>query len=147
MWQIGLLTVQLLQAAVKKASEISRQSKNPTGRWRPWRQIITRSAPPPLHWICSMDIEIKAKSIGLGLGRLGNLVVGLQLRGRMRSCQGAEARATARGARCHPRCESPPWSQATARGACLHHGAGPPLSWGRAASGLRCASHDRIQIM
>jgi hypothetical protein len=107
--------VQLLQAAVKKASEVSHQSKNPTCRWSPWRQIITRSAPPPLlHWIWSMDIEIKAKLIGLGLGREGNLVVGLQLRGQMHSLG----------------CESPPWSQATARGAHCRPGAGPPSSWG-----------------
>jgi hypothetical protein len=45
-----------------------------------------------------MDIEIKAKLIGLGLGREGNLVVGLQLRGQMHSCQEAGARAAARGA-------------------------------------------------
>jgi hypothetical protein len=45
-----------------------------------------------------MDIEIKAKLIGLGLGREENLVVGLQLRGQMRSCQEAGARAAAWGA-------------------------------------------------
>ena len=64
-----------------------------------------------LHWICIMEIEIKAKSNGLGLGRKGNLLERCRNFADLQS-PGHRGRAELDAPR-PPKVRATPWSQAT----------------------------------